>query len=804
MASRPVPRLAATLLVALAAWAAIPHPGMVELVARARATAPATHSGARSSFTFPDAVSRECIAGFPCFLHSLTYQGRPIDSASQHVSSGFAGDADWLRLIPTSVTDMALNWIATVRASTMAMAIGALVSGCGGGATGDAQATTSGTSSSSSTNSGADTSAASGTTPTQDGATSAAGSDSSAQAPGAADASAGTSTASTTTTSTTDSTASGSSDSVVVATASTTPATSSALSLAATTPSRSGAALNLSGLDYFSNELPTIDVMKRAGAWLTQCGGGTNCSGFAAGASSWDTLEESALDVDSSGWIRSLPASGDTAHKYRSVATLLSANGALPLGRYIVRYDGTGSISYGGATKSASSSSAGRDVIDITSTGAVWLSITATTSGNYLRNIRVYLPGGACANDLTVYAASAAACTSVSGAYVPFEAFPATQIWNPQFLQDIKGFRALRFMDWARTNSATAKTWADRTPPTARTWTGPNGVPIETMLDLANAVQADAWMNVPPYASDDYAFQIGKLAAQHLTGSSKLDLEYANEPWNYAFPATVWMFNQAKAKWPTQVAAGVSAYTLQDSWYGERLAQVCTAAKSGNPGTRCVVNSQAANPWVANQILACPYAAAELGHACAASVDVLAVAPYFGYYLSAAKLRPTVAKWYTDADGGLSKLFQEITGQDASGNAVTPPLSAAGSGATGGALAQAKSWMVGNKAVADSFKLPLWAYEGGQHLVPLTGDTDTALVNLFIAANRDPRMGAAYDTMMANWKAAGGQTFAYFSHVGTPSKYGMWGMKETPTDNTNAKWQSALRARSAGCTWSGC
>jgi beta-glucanase (GH16 family) len=54
---------------------------------------------------------------------------------------------DWLRLLLTSVIDMTLNWIAALRASTMAMAIGALFTGCGGGAADDAQEPTSRTAS---------------------------------------------------------------------------------------------------------------------------------------------------------------------------------------------------------------------------------------------------------------------------------------------------------------------------------------------------------------------------------------------------------------------------------------------------------------------------------------------------------------------------------------------------------------------------------------------------------------------------------------------------------------------------------
>jgi hypothetical protein len=433
------------------------------------------------------------------------------------------------------------------------------------------------------------------------------------------------------------------------------------------------------------------------------------------------------------------------------------------------------------------------------------MSITKTDPTNYLRNIRIYLPGGACAKDLTVFAPTAASCNETTGAFVPFEQFPATQIWHPQFLQDIKGFRSLRFMDWSRTNNVTATTWADRTPPGARIWTAATGVPIESMLDLANLVGADAWLNVPPYANDDYATKLGALAATHLTGVSKLDLEYANEPWNYAFTATGWMLNQAKVKYATQVAQGVSIYTLVDSWYGERLSQVCRAAKTGYPQTRCVANTQAASSWHANQVLSCPYAAAEVGHKCASDIDVVAIAPYFGGYISSPKLRPTVATWYADADGGLNKLFQEITGQDVNGNAITPPLNAANSGAPTGALAVSKSWMVATKAVVDTYGIPMWAYEGGQHLLLPTGDPDVGAQKLFIAANRDPRMGAAYDRMMADWKSVSGQTFSYFSHVGAPSAYGMWGLKESMTDNANPKWVSALKNRNAQtCSWTGC
>lgn len=681
---------------------------------------------------------------------------------------------------------MSFTFPGSVRISA-AFAIGALVTACGGG--GEADSATPGTTVSSTSGTSTSTSTSGTSTSTTDTTTS--------------------TTDTTTTTTTQDgttaiaSTGDGHTGETTVVASSTAPVTSTATSTATATAKRSSVALNLAPVTYYSPGIPTIDVMKRAGGWLTQCS--STCGTMPAGSSSWDTKEQAALDLDANGWVKSLPAASDATHRYRTVATALSANGALPLGRYIVRYDGVGTITYSGFTKS-SSSTAGRDVIDLTTTGNAWMTITATNPSNYLRNIRIYLPGGACANDYTVYADSAAACNSTTGAYVPFESFPASQIWHPQFLQDIKGFRALRFMDWSQTNSTSVTSWAGRTQPGARTWAEATGVPVEAMLDLANLVGADAWLNVPPYADDNYAAQIGALAATHLTnGVSKLDLEYANETWNYAFPASNWMLAQAKAKWPQLIASGMSPYTLEANWYGERLAQVCRAAKANSTAVRCVLNGMASNAWTVNQSLSCPYAVAELGHACAKDIDVVAIAPYFGYYVSAAKLRPVVATWYADADGGLGKLFSEINGTDANGAPITPPLAAAGSGAPAGALALSKTWMVANKAVADSYGLPLWAYEGGQHLVLPSGDSDAALQSLLVAANRDPRMGAAYDRMMADWKSVGGQTFAYYSHVGKPAASGMWGLKETMSDNTNAKWLSALRMRNdKSCNWSGC
>jgi len=781
---------------------------------------------------------RGCAVTFPFSLHSLTGLGLPINRASQHVSSGFAVDEVGLRPFSTPVTYMALNLFDSIRVSAIALVAGAALGGCGGGGSANSDDGVASTQSSATATSPTAASVGTSATGTSTGtgeSSIASSSNADAQSAGLTSSVVDVTPVKSTPTSSSgsDQTATSSTDTSTIASTLGVPGTSqptepadpttvvasssSNNSIPAMPPrttqaaARSGAGMNVGGLSPYSPEFPSIDLMKVSGAWLTQCSNtkGSNCNNFGTGASGWETLEESQLDLDSQGWIKSLPASTDTTVKYRYVTTTITAGG-LPDGQYIVRYDGQGTLSYSaGGAKVASASTAGRDVVQFTAAkGGFFVTITATTPTNYLRNIRVYPPGGACANDYTTYAASASACGGSKGAYVAFESFPSTQQWFPQFISDMKGFRTLRFMDWMKTNTTMIANWSDRALPTDRNWDGVNGAPVETMVDLANSVGADPWMNIPPHATDDYVHQFASLVHQRLSPSLHLNLEYSNETWNYGFAATSWMLAQGKAAWPTQVAQGANVYYLELNWYARRLAQVCTIVKQefGADASRvtCIANTQASLANMTQQVLACTYAAAELGKPCAKFYDAVAIAPYFGYYIGNPTYRPTIQTWYTDADGGLGKLFSEIDGADANGTSITAPLAAL-SKFPAGARGMSKGWMTTTKAVADTYGLPMWAYEGGQHLLPYQGDTDTKFYNLVLAANRDARMGTAYAQDLADWKASGGQVFTFYNHVATPSKYGFWGAKETLADTSNPKWKAVVQTRDAtACWWSGC
>jgi hypothetical protein len=462
-----------------------------------------------------------------------------------------------------------------------------------------------------------------------------------------------------------------------------------------------------------------------------------------------------------------------TAQRFNSLGVVFllgmpnTVNGMYQAGQYIVLYDGEGTLSYG-LDAALVRRSAGRDVINVTpSDKGIDLRIVATDpqhTGSYLRNIRV------------VTAADEMAAR-------------AGQIFNPVFLKLIQNFRALRFMDWFQTNGSTLSSWADRPTPGNAFYGTSKGVPIEIAVQLANAVSADAWMNVPAMADDDFIHRMAELVHDQLGSTQKIYVELSNEVWNSSFSQARYAVTQGKALWPERSSRN-GDYEYNREWFGMRTAQMCDIWRSvwgSDPRLVCVLGAQAAWSFSATQALKCPYwtqGAPCSGHA----IDAVAVAPYFGDAVPSA--------WTSQADGGLTKLFESLYSQ----NDPTIP--------TGGYLAQDAAWLKDFMTILAPYKLPLLAYEGGQNFA--NGATD-ALNDLYMAANRDPRMGQAYLRYFHEWKNGGGQLFMHFNDVSVGSKYGSWGALEsimqttTPLRSAPPKWQ-AIQIFISGnpCWWPGC
>jgi hypothetical protein len=522
--------------------------------------------------------------------------------------------------------------------------------------------------------------------------------------------------------------------------------------------------MNLATVTYYSSEQPFINIFKTGDGWITH-------------GDAWDTGEERYLNVDADGYPLSLAAINEpTAQKFTSVGVLLrrqmpsTANGLYPGGNYVVLYDGKGTFDYG-LDAALVSRSPGRDVFTVAkpSSGGIDLRITSTDperKGDYLRNIRV------------VKAEDEAAAK-------------AGRIFDPDFLSRLHEFRVLRFMDWLATNGSEVSSWSQRPLPTQAFWGTPKGVPLEIAIQLANTLSADAWLNTPVMADDDYITQMARLVKARLNPRLKAYVELSNEVWNSGFSQNAYSIAQGQAVFPK---ASASKYELGWEWYGMRVAQLGDLWRATYRGTGfasrvvVVMAGQAANTAVLKAELSTPDWTGA-GHAPAARhhIGVAAIAPYF-FSLPESNEVDAIVK---SADGGMAELFS------------TPAA---------GSIAQAAAWVKGHVSMLAPYRLPLVAYEGGQGLVGFPKyQNGSALVNLLIAANRDERMYSAYMTYLKAWKANGGTLFIHYNDIGVGSQYGEWGALEsimqpvTPPEAAPPKWR-ALQDFGAetACWWPKC
>jgi hypothetical protein len=377
------------------------------------------------------------------------------------------------------------------------------------------------------------------------------------------------------------------------------------------------------------------------------------------------------------------------------------------------------------------------------SAGGIGINITALDAGNPLRDIRVLMPGGVCADDPYRWCADDSGCAA--GTCSPFVDNYATQVFHPTFLDRIKTYRVLRFMDWMATNDSPLVAWSERALPTGVRWSGEAGVPVEVMVDLANRLGADPWFTLPHQADDDFVRQFATVVRDRLDPSLRAWVEYSNEVWNGIFAQAGWARDQGRA-----AGLGPSDFEAQLQFYSRRAVQVFAIWDEVFGGTSRLVRvmaSQAANSWVSEQVLGFEGAAGPS--------DALAIAPYLGGYLGGPSEQARVAAMSVD---DLANELQTV------------------------ALPEAQGWMTAQAAVAATNGVELAAYEGGQHLAGNGGvENDDAINALFDAVNRDPRMGDLYRAYLAAWRAAGGRFFVHFVNCAGWSKWGRWGALEFMT-----------------------
>ena len=306
--------------------------------------------------------------------------------------------------------------------------------------------------------------------------------------------------------------------------------------------------------------------------------------------------------------------------------------------------------------------------------------------------------------------------------------------FDKRVVDDLKPYAVLRYLDWTSTNGNPASvTWDTRSVPGWLSPRGTDGIPIEHMIDLANAAGSDAWFTVPYNADETYVRNMAKLVHDRLATGHRAYFELSNEVWNFSFPVATQALNEGLAEVlsPDKYTNNLYRYAEKSVWMHKILTGVF--ADAPNRLVR-VVSSQSDNSWAGNEIM-------RFGET-SKWVDALATAPYFGH------------SFFNGANAGVTDMFTLFVALEA---------------ARANAIVKAKE----NKATADKYGKRYIAYEGGQHIIPPAANADTAA-----QMQRSPMMYDIYQRFLTDWKTQINDTMTLYDATGTISQYGAWGLRE--------------------------
>jgi hypothetical protein len=370
------------------------------------------------------------------------------------------------------------------------------------------------------------------------------------------------------------------------------------------------------------------------------------------------------------------------------------------------------------------------------------------------------------------------------------EALASGQIFNPDWLARIRGAKGLRFMDWMATNDSTLSLAADRPKPADYTWAR-QGVPMETLIALANELKADPWFTLPHLSEDALVRDWAELVERDLNPGLVAHVEFSNEVWNWQFAQATWAEEQGKALW-NQDGTWVQ-------FYARRAAEVASiwADVFKDDPARLVRVIAVQTGWLGleEQILDAPLVVAEGRPAPVESFDAYAVTGYFSALLGADDKALTVKGWLVqskDADpANPYALANAIAADELRDGRVTGQTEDTLTTLLGQTLPY-------HASIAADRGLALVMYEGGTHVVGFGAQMEDAeLTAFFSQLNYTPEMGALYGELLAGWSLTSDQPFNAFVDVYSPGKWGSWGALRHLGDDS-PRWQ-ALAKGCHGC-----
>ena len=304
--------------------------------------------------------------------------------------------------------------------------------------------------------------------------------------------------------------------------------------------------------------------------------------------------------------------------------------------------------------------------------------------------------------------------------------------FHPLFLERLRPFKVIRFMDWMWTNHSKVKSWADRSTPGAVRQSDDKGVSLEYMIELCNTLGADPWFCMPHLADDEYVERFARMVRERLRRDLKVYVEWSNEAWNVHFGQAQWAIEEARRRGVSRER--VVAQEAQRDWRiwhkvfeGER-SRVVRVAAGHHHGPRFLAS-----------VLEC----------LEGEFDAVSCSAYF-------HLPPKAWKSFdetTSVDDLIEALAVGIRDYD------MPKLIKHRD------MARMWSTKLGRH-------IPFIAYEAGQSLHTRRS---VAFREAIYAAQADSRMYRLYAEWFNAFHDMGGELLAAYNYVGPQNRFGCWG-----------------------------
>lgn len=124
----------------------------------------------------------------------------------------------------------------------------------------------------------------------------------------------------------------------------------------------------------------------------------------------------------------------------------------------------------------------------------------------------------------------------------------AAPTFSSKLLNQLARFDCIRYMDWHETNNNPDSLWAKRTKKSYPSQQQTNGAAWEYIIEMANTLKKDLWINIPHKAGNSYILNLATLLRDSLKYNQQVYVEYSNELWNGSFGQTSWIHEKAIAE----------------------------------------------------------------------------------------------------------------------------------------------------------------------------------------------------------------------------------------------------------------